>query len=81
MLTATPLVQDFHRSGGARETRTLAPVTRSTSLAGTPLHQLEYCSMSLFKSTTIQRLNQQFFYNFNFIFEGIKSKVNFKSYK
>ena len=31
--------------GGARETRTLAPVARSTSLAGTPLHQLGYCSV------------------------------------
>ena len=31
-------------SGGVRETRTLAPVTRPTSLAGTPLHQLGYYS-------------------------------------
>ena len=30
--------------GGARETRTIAPVTRSPSLAGTPLHHLGYCS-------------------------------------
>ena len=29
----------FH-SGGVREIRTLAPVTRSTSLAGKPLHHL-----------------------------------------
>ena len=33
-------------SGGARETRTLAPVARPMSLAGTPLHQLEYCSVA-----------------------------------
>ena len=32
----------FH--GGVGETRTLAPVTRSTSLAGKPLHQLGYYS-------------------------------------
>lgn len=31
--------------GGAGETRTLAPVARPTSLAGTPLHQLGYCSI------------------------------------
>ena len=30
--------------GGVEETRTLAPVTRSTSLAGKPLHQLGYYS-------------------------------------
>ena len=30
--------------GGVGETRTLAPVTRSTSLAGKPLHQLGYYS-------------------------------------
>ena len=31
-------------NGGVGETRTLAPVTRSTSLAGKPLHQLGYYS-------------------------------------
>ena len=34
----------FFKSGGVRETRTLAPVARPTSLAGTPLHQLGYYS-------------------------------------
>ena len=33
--------------GGVAETRTLAPVTRPTSLAGTPLHQLGYYSVVL----------------------------------
>ena len=32
--------------GGVGETRTLAPVARSTSLAGKPLHQLGYYSSS-----------------------------------
>ena len=31
--------------GGEGETRTLAPVTRPTPLAGAPRHQLEYFSM------------------------------------
>ncbi len=31
-------------SGGEGETRTLAPVTRPTPLAGAPRHQLEYFS-------------------------------------
>ena len=31
-------------NGGVDETRTHAPVTRSTSLAGKPLHQLGYYS-------------------------------------
>ena len=31
--------------GGERETRTLAPLTRPTSLAGKPLHQLGYFSI------------------------------------
>lgn len=34
----------FYLNGGVGETRTLAPVTRSTSLAGKPLHQLGYYS-------------------------------------
>ena len=34
----------FNIFGGVGETRTLAPVTRSTSLAGKPLHQLGYYS-------------------------------------
>ena len=32
--------------GGEGETRTLAPVTRPTPLAGAPRHQLEYFSMA-----------------------------------
>ena len=32
-------------SGGEGETRTLAPVTRPTPLAGAPRHQLEYFSI------------------------------------
>ncbi len=31
--------------GGEGETRTLAPVSRPTPLAGAPLHQLEYFSI------------------------------------
>ena len=32
-------------NGGEGETRTLAPVTRPTPLAGAPRHQLEYFSI------------------------------------
>ncbi len=53
-------------NGGERETRTLAPVTRSTSLAGTPLHQLGYFSEALISyhdmrlfSTKINKLLQK----------------------
>ena len=35
----------FRRFGGEGETRTLAPVTRPTPLAGAPRHQLEYFSI------------------------------------
>ena len=38
-------LNDAHRNGGEGETRTLAPVTRPTPLAGAPRHQLEYFSM------------------------------------
>ena len=36
----------YNYYGGAGEIRTLAPVTRSTSLAGTPLQPLEYYSIT-----------------------------------
>ena len=39
--------QSYFLNGGVGETRTLAPVTRSTSLAGKPLHQLGYYSSLL----------------------------------
>ena len=38
------LIKPIFTDGGVGETRTLAPVTRSTSLAGKPLHQLGYYS-------------------------------------
>lgn len=43
---------DFHRTffnknGGVREDRTLAPVARSTSLAGKPLHHLGITPLSI----------------------------------
>ena len=37
--------KDFRACGGEGETRTLAPVTRPTPLAGAPRHQLEYFSI------------------------------------
>ena len=39
------LVKGVFYVGGEGETRTLAPVTRPTPLAGAPRHQLEYFSM------------------------------------
>ena len=36
----------LQRRGGEGGTRTLAPVTRPTPLAGAPRHQLEYFSVS-----------------------------------
>ena len=60
--------------GGARGIRTLAPVTRSTSLAGKPLEPLEYYS-------TYQVL---FYYNLlkstcQFKIETYKISFNFKT--
>ncbi len=39
------LCSTLFTNGGARGIRTLAPVTRSTSLAGKPLEPLEYYSI------------------------------------
>ena len=47
MINKEKSVDNFNANslnGGVGETRTLAPVTRSTSLAGKPLHQLGYYS-------------------------------------
>ena len=43
-----PSFDDAFTFGGEEETRTPAPVTRPTPLAGAPRHQLEYFSESLF---------------------------------
>ena len=40
-------------SGAEGETRTLAPVTRPTPLAGAPRHQLEYFSMVALNGTIL----------------------------
>ena len=39
--------QPWGDHGGDGETRTLAPVSRPTPLAGAPRHQLEYISVSV----------------------------------
>ena len=42
--------------GGEEETRTPAPVTRPTPLAGAPRHQLEYfCKCNVFKRYSIKK--------------------------
>ena len=41
-------IQDILLFGGVGETRTLAPVARSTSLAGKPLHRLGYYSVNAY---------------------------------
>ena len=42
-------------SGGEEETRTPAPVTRPTPLAGAPRHQLEYFSKAVSIFSTIKK--------------------------
>ncbi len=51
--------QSTPRNGGEGGTRTLAPVTRPTPLAGAPRHQLEYFSMVTSKKDEIVYIKRE----------------------